>query len=166
MNLFMKVILASTACLTLSTVMVAQEAQTTGQEKQADTQHQRHMRGGKMKGMRAHNLQHMATELGLTDAQKTQLKTLHEQQRTKAQELRSNESLTKEQRMEQMKALHESTQSQVNSLLTPEQQTRFAEMKADRKARMGKHRKGRRGAWNDQSDKTKTEGTKPDSPQE
>lgn len=160
MKRFMKVMLASTACLTLSVAMVAQEAQTAGQntEKKADGQHERHMRGGKMGRMGGKHMQHMATELGLTEAQKTQIKNLHEQQRTKMQELRANESLSKEQKMEQFKALHESTQSQVNGLLTPEQQTKFTEMQANRKARMGKH-KGRRGAWADKTEKTKTEGT-------
>ncbi len=159
MKRFTKVMLASTACLTLSIAMVAQEAQTTVQDKKVEGQHERHMRGDKMGRMGGKHMQKMATELGLTEAQKTQIKNLHEQQRTKAQELRANESLTKEQKMEQFKALHESTQSQVNSLLTPEQQTKFTEMKANRKARMGKHGKGRRGAWGDKADKTKAEGS-------
>ncbi len=163
MKRFTKVMLAFTACLTLSVAMVAQEAApTTGQEKKADAQQERHMRGGKMGRMGGgKHIQKMATELGLTDAQKTQIKSIHEQQRTKAMELRNNESLTQEQKMEQFKALRESTHSQVSSLLTADQQTKFAAMKAGHKGRMGKHgRKGRRGAWGD-----KAEGQKPDSTQ-
>ncbi len=162
MKRFSRLMLASTACLTLSVAMVAQEAQTTSQEKKTDAQHERHMRGGKMGRMGgAKHMDKMATELGLTDAQKTQIKSLHEQQRTKAMELRKNESLTKEQKMEQFKALRESTHSQMTSLLTPEQQTKFSAMKAEHKGRMGKHRKmGRRGAMGDKADQ-KPEATQP-----
>jgi Spy/CpxP family protein refolding chaperone len=168
MKRFMRLMLASSACLTLSVAMVAQEAQTTGQvgttdtSKQADSHHQHH-RGkmGRMGG--AQHMQKMATELNLTEAQKTQLKGIHEQQRTKMQELRANTSLTKEQKMEQAKALRESTHSQMTTLLTPEQQTKFTEMKANRKARVGKHGKhGRRGAW---GEKNKSGSTTPDSTQ-
>lgn len=159
-----KVVLASTACLTLSVAMVAQEAQPApAQGKPTDGQHEHHMGGGKMGRMGgAKHMQKMATELSLTDAQKTQIKTLHEQQRAKAMELRNNESLTKEQKMEQFKALRESTHSQMNSLLTPEQQTKFAAIKAQHKGRMGKHgKKGRRGAWSEHKGETKPEATQP-----
>jgi Spy/CpxP family protein refolding chaperone len=108
-------------------------------------------------------MQKMATELNLTEAQKTQLKGIHEQQRAKMQELRANTSLTKEQKMDQARALRESTHSQMTSLLTPEQQNKFEAMKANRKGRMGKHgKKGRRGSW---SEKNKSESTTPDSTQ-
>lgn len=167
MKRFTKVMLASTACLTLSVAMVAQEAPATGQAdgKNADGQHQRHMRShGKMGRMGAEkHMQKMATELNLTEAQKTQLKGIHEQQRAKMQELRANTSLTKEQKMDQARALRESTHSQMTSLLTPEQQNKFEAMKANRKGRMGKHgKKGRRGAW---SEKNKSESPTPDSTQ-
>ncbi|HUS20125.1 MAG TPA: Spy/CpxP family protein refolding chaperone [Terriglobales bacterium] len=163
MKRFAQFVFSATAMLTLSAAqLVAQNTPTTttttDQHKSMDAQHQRHM-AGKMgrRGGRAH-MQKMSTELGLTEAQKTQLKALHEQERTKAQELRVNTSLTKEQKMEQMKALRESSQSQMKSILTPEQQTKFETMKQNRKEHMGKH--GRRGAWGN-----KTEGQKPDSTQ-
>jgi Spy/CpxP family protein refolding chaperone len=145
-----KWVLAATACLTLSVAqLAAQDAQTTTNqdEKKTEAQHQRHMKGkmGRMGG-KAH-MDRMAKELGLTDAQQTQLKSIHEQQRTKVQELRNNDSLTREQKMEQLKALRESTQSQVNNVLTADQQKKFSEIKAHHKERVGKHRKGRRGDW-------------------
>ena len=156
-------ILAATACLTLSVAqLAAQDAQTATKQddKTTDAQHQRHMKGkmGRMGG-KAH-MDHMAKELGLTDAQQTQLKSIHEQQRAKMQELRNNDTLTREQKMEQFKALRESTQSQVNNVLTADQQKRFSEIKAHHKERMGKHRRARRGAWGDnQSDAPKQDST-------
>jgi Spy/CpxP family protein refolding chaperone len=162
MNKISRWMLAATACLTMA-VAVAQDAPAANQEneKKTDAQHQRHMRGkmGRMGG-KAHMGQ-MAKQLNLTDTQQQQLKSLHEQERTKALELRKNDSLTKEQKMEQMKALRESTHSQMNNLLTPDQQKQFAEMKAKHQDRMRKH-KGRRGAWNE---KNKTDAPKSDSTQ-
>ncbi|HUR37000.1 MAG TPA: Spy/CpxP family protein refolding chaperone [Terriglobales bacterium] len=155
-------ILAATACLTLGVAAVAQDAPAAAQENKTDAQHQRHMRAGKMgrMGGKAH-MGHMAKQLNLTDAQQQQLKTLHEQERTKAMELRKNDSLTREQKMEQMKALRESTHSQMNNILTPDQQKQFAEMKAKHHDRMSKH-KGRRGAWGNEKNKGEA---KPDSTQ-
>lgn len=143
-------LLAALACLTLSVAQVAAQdtPATTTTTEQKTEKHQRHMKAhrmhrmGMMKGR-------MAEELGLTDAQKTQIKSIHEQQRAKAQELKGNASLTQEQKMEQFKALRESTHTQVQGVLTADQQAKFTAMKAKHKERMGKRGKGRRGQWGD-----------------
>lgn len=141
-------ILAATACLTLTVApMAAQDAPAaTDRNMSVDAQHHRQMHR-KMARMSARkHMGMLAKELNLTDAQKTQIKNLHEQQRAKAQELKANESLTREQKMEQFQALRESTHSQVQGVLTPEQQKQFSEIKAKHKEHMGK-RRARRGDW-------------------
>ena len=144
-----KWMLAATACLTLSVATLAQDAQTAAQDqKKDDAQQERPMRGkmGRMGGPAAHKNM-LAKELNLTDSQKNQIKSIHEQERTKAQELRKNDSLTQQQKKEQFQALRESTGTQVNGVLTADQQKRFAEMKTNRKHHRGKHHRGRRGAF-------------------
>lgn len=141
MNKISRWMLAAAACLTLGVASVAAQEVATASKSEADSkvEGQRKHRGMHRKMARVHGrhgMKHMAEELGLSDAQKTQLKGIHEQQRDKARELRQNESLTKEQKLEQMKTLRESTKTQVQGVLTAEQQTRLTEMKAQKKQRM------------------------------
>lgn len=148
--------LAATACLTLSVASLAAQEVAPAPKSETDSKvegHQKH-RGMHRKMARMHGkhaMMHMSEELGLTDAQKTQLKGIHEQQRAKARELHENTSLTREQKMEQMQALRDSTKTQVQGVLTPEQQTKLSQMKAQRKQRMQE----RKEYWQ----KRKSEGT-------
>lgn len=157
-----KWILAATACLTLSVAQMAtaQDTQTTTQDQKKDDTQQRPMRDkmGRRGGAAGH-MNMMAKELNLTDAQKTQIKGIHEQQRTKMQELRSNTTLTQDQKKEQLKSLRESAETQVNGVLNADQQKKFAEMKANRKERMEKHRKHRRGNWDNKTAEPKSDST-------
>ena len=74
-------------------------------------------------------------ELNLTANQEAKLKGIFEEFRTKAQSLRSNSSLSQEQRKEQMKSLMQQYMSQGKSVLTPEQAKKFDEMKSKRQNR-------------------------------
>ncbi|HUQ49777.1 MAG TPA: hypothetical protein VM056_03600 [Terriglobales bacterium] len=148
----------ASAALAQETTQKTQKDATSGEGQHA----KRHrMRGGD----RGEHMQKMAQELGLSEDQKAQFKTIHEQQRTKAMELRNNESLTREQKMEQMKALKESTHSQIQNVLTADQQKKFSEMKQHHKGRMGKGMRGqgRRGGWGEGKSTTpgQTQGAEP-----
>lgn len=83
---------------------------------------------GDMRGQSAF----LKKELNLTAAQETKLKSIFEEFRTKAQGLRSNSSLSQEQRKEQMKSLAQQYMSQGKAVLTPEQAKKFEEMKGKR----------------------------------
>jgi len=74
-------------------------------------------------------------ELNLTADQETKLKSIFEEFRTKAQGLRSNSSLSQEQRKEQMKSLAQQYMSQGKAVLTPEQAKKFDELKGKRQHR-------------------------------
>lgn len=98
-------------------------------------------RGERREEMRARHMQRMAQELNLTEAQKTQLKSLHEQQRAQMEALK-NEALTVDQRRAKMKELHTSFKTQTQAILTPEQQAKMQELKQKRGGKRGKHGRG------------------------
>ncbi len=77
--------------------------------------------GGKMKKM--------ADALGLTDAQKAQIKPILQGARQQAQALKANTTLTPEARKAQMKELARSTRQQVMAILTPAQRAKMKAMK-------------------------------------
>ena len=73
-------------------------------------------------------LQHMTQALNLTDDQQAKIKPILENETTQMQSLRSDTSLSQEDRMAKMKQIHENTKSQINPILTPDQQKQYAEM--------------------------------------
>ena len=73
--------------------------------------------------------------LNLSADQKTQIKSIREDARKQMQAVKSDTSLSKEQKKAKMKDIHEDTTSKINALLTPEQQQKFAQMQANHKKR-------------------------------
>jgi Spy/CpxP family protein refolding chaperone len=71
-------------------------------------------------------------QLNLTDAQKTQLKSLRDQQHQQLQALRQDQSLTPDQRRAQAQTIHQQFQSQIHGMLTPEQQAQLKQMRGRR----------------------------------
>ncbi len=83
----------------------------------------------------------MSKQLNLTADQQAKIKPLLEQERTQAQDLKS-QKLTVDERREKMKSIHENTMSEVRGILTPEQQTKFDAMQQRMKERRQQHMKG------------------------
>jgi Spy/CpxP family protein refolding chaperone len=81
-------------------------------------------------------LQRMTQALNLTEDQQAKIKPILENESTQMQSLRSDTSLSQEDRMAKMKQIRESTTSQINPILTPDQQKQYAEMMS----RMGRGR--------------------------
>ena len=77
----------------------------------------------------------MTQELNLTEAQQTQIRTIHESARTQFKAVHDNASLTPEQKRARMQELRTSVDSQINAVLTAEQRQKWAAMKADREKR-------------------------------
>ena len=73
-------------------------------------------------------LEHMSTELNLTDDQKTKIKPILEEQSKQMQDLRQNTSVSEQDRRTKMKQIHDNTMSQVRSILTSDQQKKLDEM--------------------------------------
>lgn len=77
---------------------------------------------GQAKGKKFGNMQE---ELDLTDAQSDRLRIINENFRNEMQSLRSNQSMTQEQKQEQMRALQLKHKNDIRSLLTTEQQDKL-----------------------------------------
>jgi protein CpxP len=87
-------------------------------------------------------MEKFAQKLNLNDDQKTKLKALHEEKRAKMQALKSDGSLTQEQKREQFRAMREDFQTRRDSILTDEQKSQLKKMQAEHKQRhRGRHRR-------------------------
>lgn len=78
-------------------------------------------------------------ELNLTADQETKLKSIFQEFRTKAQAVRTNASLSKEQKRIQFQALASQYMAQGKAVLTPEQAQKFTELKGKRQHRKNKN---------------------------
>ncbi len=78
--------------------------------------------------MRGPNLEMMSKMLDLTDAQKTQIKPILEEQAKEIKELRADTSLSQEDRRAKMKTLREGLAAKLKDILTPEQFAKFQKM--------------------------------------
>jgi periplasmic protein CpxP/Spy len=83
----------------------------------------------------------LAKKLSLTDDQKAKILPIIVDRRQKVQEARNDSTLRPRQRMRQVKGILADSDKSINALLTPEQQSAYAqaeqEMKAQAKARRG-----------------------------
>jgi periplasmic protein CpxP/Spy len=70
----------------------------------------------------------MSDRLNLTPDQQTKIKPILEDQRTQAQALRKDESLSDDDRRNKMRTLRESTNSKIRDVLTDDQKKQFDEM--------------------------------------
>jgi len=109
---------------------LAARAQDTGTQ-QSNPQAQTH---AIHQTQHASRLEWLSKELNLTEDQKAKLKPILEDEGKQMHGVREDTSLTQEQKHEKMKQLHETTDSQINGILTPEQQRKFADLKAQQKA--------------------------------
>lgn len=89
--------------------------------------------GEKMKGKR--DGEKMQKELGLTADQQKQMKEAKEYFKNQKDAIKNNTSLTQEARIEKMKALQAERKAKMATILTPDQQKKMQEMKANRKSR-------------------------------
>jgi Spy/CpxP family protein refolding chaperone len=74
--------------------------------------------------------------LNLTDDQTSQVKTIFEDSRTKMEALRSNSSLSQDDRRSQMMSLRKAENDKIEALLTPDQKTKYAALQQQMRGRM------------------------------
>ncbi len=77
---------------------------------------------------RAPNMDKIAQSLNLTDAQKTQVQPILNDQFQKMQALRQDDSLSADDKKAQMKQIRQSTAEQLKSILTPDQYAKWQSM--------------------------------------
>ena len=97
------------------------------------------------RGMKNHHMQKhhhgmmMAKQLNFSEQQKTQAKLYHEDLRKKMQELNKTENITVKEMRDRKYALKKEQKAKMDGLLTPEQKTKMAQLKADRKVKHDEH---------------------------
>lgn len=108
---------------------------TPEQLQKAQQMHKERGAKGGGRGMAAKRMGFMARELNLTDAQKAQLKPMFQQQQEKMQALKADTSLTPEQKRDKAQQIRADGRKQFLSVLTPEQQQKLRDMRAQHEQR-------------------------------
>ena len=103
----------------------------TGEQKTKMTQLKAEHKAKKEAGY-AKRLDKMKTNLNLTDEQVTKLKAQQAANRAKAEQIKNNESLSREQKKAQMMALKAEAKEQHNKIFTAEQMKKKEEMRKNR----------------------------------
>jgi Spy/CpxP family protein refolding chaperone len=79
------------------------------------------------KKMMHDKLQEVVNDLNLSDDQKSKMKDIFSDAKSKREAIMNDTSLTDDQKRAKMKELHTGTMSKVNEVLTPEQRTQLKE---------------------------------------
>jgi hypothetical protein len=74
--------------------------------------------------------------LGLNDTQTSQVKAIFEDSRTKMETVRSNSSLSQDDRRSQMMSMRKAENDKVEALLTADQKTKYEAMEQEMRGRM------------------------------
>jgi len=83
----------------------------------------------------------MTKKLNLNDDQQSKVRSALESQQAQMQQLRSDTSLSRDDRMSKMQEIHQNSTTQIRAALNDDQQKKFDEMQEKRRERMS-HRKG------------------------
>jgi periplasmic protein CpxP/Spy len=114
-------------------------AQTTTTESTPTAEKHR----GKGKDKMKEKAQSAAKELNLNDEQKSKMKTIASNYKSKLQAVRTDNSLSKEQKRAQLKEINAANDAEIKTVLSPEQYTQWADLKKNRQEKMKEH-KGKR----------------------
>ena len=134
--------LATAAGLLLSAgTVLAQDAQTPPADQNSG------MKGGwhHQHGMPSADdqLKHLTKKLNLSDDQQAKLKPILEDQHNQMEQLRADNSTSREDRWKKMHEIHENSDNQIKSVLNEDQQKKFDQMREEQRSRM-KDRMGAR----------------------
>jgi periplasmic protein CpxP/Spy len=127
------------AMLAVLPAMAQQDAPPQGQ-----TQGGPHGRGGMMNPEQ--HAAHLQKALGLSDDQTTQVKAIFTDEQAKFEALRSNTSLSREDRHTQIEALRQDEDTKVQAVLTADQKTKYAALQEQMRDRRGNQQNGNGGA--------------------
>ncbi|GFZ88837.1 hypothetical protein [Dyella caseinilytica] len=78
----------------------------------------------------------LTNKLGLSNDQTAKITTILQNQQQQISALRSDSSLSQDDRRTKMHSIRQDTDTQINAVLTPAQQTQYADMKAKMKQHM------------------------------
>ena len=128
----LRIIKFATLCLAVPLFFAFSLATRAGTgTQQSDPQMQ--SQNGMHQGMHTSRLEWLSKELSLTDEQKAKIKPILSDEAKQMQSLKEDTSLTADQKHDKMKEMHQNTDSQINDILTPDQQKKYADLKAQQK---------------------------------
>ncbi len=113
-------------------IAIAAIAFTTASQAQQDSSFHKKMNGEHAAKMQRNN---MWNDLNLTQDQKDKMKKLHEDNKSKMDEIKNNASLSDDQKAEQMKTLREEQHKNMEALLTDDQKAKMKQMHEEKKER-------------------------------
>src|SRR5207248_8805020 len=142
--------LAIAASLMLTGSALAQQPDAQQPAQQGGTEGHAHngMRGqgrGEMMDPQA-AMDHMSKELNLTEDQKTKIQPIMEDMQKQMQAVRSDTSLSQQDRMAKAREIHENGKKQVEPILTAEQREKWEKMQQAHHDHMGARRRGNKSA--------------------
>ena len=82
-------------------------------------------------------LQKMQANLGLTDEQSQKIQAIMTEQREAIKGVKSDTTLTEDQKKDKMKAARADVEAKIAAILTPEQKTKWEQLKKDRPGKGG-----------------------------
>ena len=89
---------------------------------------------GQARGQGGKRLQKLAASLGLTDAQKAQLRPILKDAAQQTKAIKADTSLTPQAQQDKLKGLRKSTNQQMLAVLTPEQRQKLKAMRQQQRA--------------------------------
>lgn len=87
-------------------------------------------------------MEELAQKLNLTDDQKKQFQQIRQNTMQQGRSIRSDSSLSHDQKQEKMLALRKQSHQEMFKVLTPEQQAQLKQMREERKQKMQQQKKG------------------------
>ena len=129
-----RVLLVTAAGLLLSAgTVLAQDAQAPPANQESGMSGGRHHHGMPSAD---DQLKHLTKRLNLSDDQQTKIKPILEDQQNQMQQLRADNSTSREDRWKKMREIHENSDNQIKSVLNEDQQKKFDEMREEQRSRM------------------------------
>lgn len=145
----MKKIIAGLFAIAAFTFSAVAQDQTTDGQKKWNKEGRGHHKGHD--GMKA------MEQLNLTDAQKTQIKSINEDFKTRLHALHQNDNILVKDQKEQRKALMTERKNKISAILTPEQKTQLEQMRQKHEGKHSKKFDGNNDGKGDYKNKTKGE---------
>jgi len=84
-------------------------------------------------------LKHLTKKLNLSDDQQAKLKPILEEQHNQMEQLRADDSTSREDRWKKMREIRENSDNQIKSVLNEDQQKQFDQMREEQRSRMKEH---------------------------
>lgn len=119
-----------------------QETPPPPQSEQPSGQGMGHGMGGRQMPSVDDQLKHLTKKLKLSDDQQAKLKPILEDQHKQIDQLRSDSSLSRQDRFSKMQELRQSSDTQIKNVLNEDQQKNFDKMREEQRGRMQKWHKG------------------------